>query len=62
MDNLLHPDHHHLRRCPRCQSQLNTVVENGHEQCSTRKSNIFECCSGDKGEADFNQSIGYKKV
>lgn len=59
MDNLLNPANAHKQRCPRCQSPLNTVVVHGHEQCVVCKSNIFECCSGDTCETDYNLSVGY---
>jgi hypothetical protein len=48
-------------RCPRCQSLLNTVVVHGHEQCVFCKSNIFECCSGDTCDTDYNLKNGYKR-
>ena len=61
MDNYLHPANAHKQRCPRCQSPLNTVVVHGHEQCVVCKSNIFECCSGDTCDTDYNLSVGYKR-
>jgi hypothetical protein len=61
MDNPLHPANAHKQRCPRCQSPLNTVVVHGHEQCAVCKSNIFECCSGDTCDTDYNLSVGYKR-
>jgi len=54
MDNHILPSHNNLQRCPRCQSELSTVVVHGHEQCVICKSNIFECCSGDTCGTDFN--------
>ena len=48
-------------RCPRCQNLLNTVVVHGHEQCVFCKSNIFECCSGDTCDTDYNLKNGYKR-
>ena len=61
MDNHLLPLNLNLQRCPRCQSELNTIVVHGHEQCMVCKSNIFECCSGDTCETDINLAIGYKR-
>ena len=54
MDNYLIPSNLNIQRCPRCQHELNTIVVHGHEQCIICKSNIFECCSGDTCETDFN--------
>ena len=48
-------------RCPRWQNHLNTVVVHGHEQCVYCKSNIFECCSGDTCDTDYNLKNGYKR-
>jgi len=62
MDNHILPSNFNLQRCPRCQSQLNTVVVHGHEQCINCKSNIFECCSGDTCETDNNLAIGYERI
>lgn len=61
MDNYLIPSNLNIQRCPRCQHELNTIVVHGHEQCIICKSNIFECCSGDTCETDFNLKIGYKR-
>ena len=58
MDNYLNPSNLNIQRCPRCQHELNTIVVHGHEQCIICKSNIFECCSGDTCETDFNLKIG----
>ena len=61
MDNYLIPSNSNIQRCPRCQHGLDTIVVHGHEQCKICKSNIFECCSGDTCETDFNLKIGYKR-
>lgn len=61
MDINLHPSLENYPRCPRCQAVLNTVVVHGHEQCVYCKSNIFECCSGDTCDTDFNLKNGYKR-
>ena len=61
MDNYLIPSNLNIQRCPRCQHELNTIVVHGHEQCIICKSNIFECCSGDTCETDFNLKVGYKR-
>ncbi|MEZ8007413.1 MAG: hypothetical protein QMC60_07790 [Amylibacter sp.] len=62
MDNHQIPVNANLRRCPRCQSVLNTVAVHGHEQCNICKSNIFECCSGDTCATDHDLASGYKKI
>ena len=61
MDNYLLPSNFNIQRCPRCQSELSTIVVHGHEQCIICKSNIFECCSGDTCRTDHNLEIGYKR-
>ena len=38
MDNLLNLANAHQRRCPRCQSPLNTVVVHAHEQYVSQSS------------------------
>ena len=62
MDNFLNPANAHKQRCPRCQSPLNTVVVHGHEQCVVCKCNIFECCSGDTCDTDYNLSVRLEMV
>jgi hypothetical protein len=62
MDNYLLPKNMNLHRCPRCQSILKTVVVHGHEQCLICKSNIFECCSGDTCETDYNLKNGFDRI
>jgi len=62
MDNILIPENSNIQRCPRCQSRLETIVVHGHEQCIICKSNIFECCSGDTCETDYNLDIGFKRI
>ena len=44
-----------------CQSLLKTIVIHGHEQCYSCKSNIFECCSGDVCETDYNLKFGFNR-
>ena len=61
MDNYLLPINKDLKRCPRCQSRLETIVVHGHEQCVVCKSNIFECCSGDVCGTDYLLDAGYKR-
>jgi hypothetical protein len=61
MDIQLDPRRTNDPRCPRCQNLLNTVVVHGHEQCVFCKSNIFECCSGDTCDTDYNLKNGYKR-
>jgi hypothetical protein len=62
MDNYLLPKNMNLQRCPRCHSILETIVIHGHEQCLVCKSNIFECCSGDTCETDYNLKNGFKRI
>lgn len=62
MDNHILPQNQNLQRCPRCQSKLETVVVHGHEQCTSCKGNIFECCSADTCDTDFNLKNGFKRI
>ena len=62
MDNLLHPDSEFIQRCPRCSAPLKTIVFHGHEACSTCKSNIVECCTGDNCNTDYNLAVGYERA
>jgi hypothetical protein len=61
MDNFLLPENSNIQRCPRCQSRLETIIIHGHEQCIICNSNIFECCSGDTCQTDYNLAIGFKR-
>jgi len=62
MDNHILPKNKNLQRCPRCQTELKTVVVHGHEQCMFCKSNIFECCTGDTCETANDLAFGFKRI
>jgi hypothetical protein len=50
-----------LQRCPRCHSELKTIVLHADERCLKCRSNIFKTCSGDNCDTDYNLGIGYKR-